>query len=132
MPLTKTLSQVLRLDTRVFVSYVFLIFSISLIGVTLGQAQQKIGPRASIQSPSKALSECTYEYKLKLFEGRVFLEKVKSYRDFAVRGRAASDIIALLWNCDEDFARNSFLLLWHRFCCHNSFLTLHFKYYLQR
>lgn len=66
-----------------------------------------------ISSGKKNISlKCTSEYKLNIAPVRNLLERIKTFKNERIKRQLSIDIYSLLWECDEQFARSSFLFLW--------------------
>jgi hypothetical protein len=75
-------------------------------------AAQNKRTKSTTGKSSLPASKCSSDDNSKIIQIRSFVEKVKSYQTKSVRGRSVIDLNALLWECDEDFARSSFLSFW--------------------
>jgi hypothetical protein len=93
------------------------IFLLSILLILAGTSPAQTGKKVSYQTPTDKLlvspsPACSGEYAPKINQIRLYLEKVKSYQNQIIRGRSTIDLNSVLWECDQEFARNSFLFLW--------------------
>lgn len=98
-------------SNRTIFLLVFLSLSIFFTGAKSTAAQNR-ETKPNNKKNSSPSSKCSFEDNSKIIQIRAFVEKAKSYQNKSMRGRSIIDLSSLLWECDEDFARNSFLSLW--------------------
>ncbi len=86
----------------------------SVVKITVAQTKKLTvtSPQSRKTQVSQPSANCSPEYNARIIQIRVYLEKVKSYQNQMVRGKSLIDLNSLLWECDEQFARDSFLFLW--------------------
>ncbi|MGI9056824.1 MAG: hypothetical protein ACR2F2_13600 [Pyrinomonadaceae bacterium] len=93
-----------------------LLLAVVLIVIEQAFAQTEIIATSQNETRQKQIlkssTACPPEYISRVDQIRVYLEKVKSYQDPIIRGKATIDLNALIWKCDADFAKSSFLSLW--------------------
>lgn len=96
-----------------FISTIFLIVSFTVcVLVVENFAQTKVSKNSvSTKTNPKPVKKCSEREIASFNEIWLYLEKVKQFKDVEIRSKTIADLSWLLWRCDEQNARQSFLTL---------------------
>ncbi len=101
---------------QTFFVYTFWLFLIFQVGTELAPAQKRTVEQTKKQiSPKTDSVKCSTDDNHKTLYVRNYLEKIKSYKNPLLKGKSIIELSTLLWKCDEEFARNSFVSLSEKF-----------------
>lgn len=97
---------------RTFFIYALGLFLIFQFGAGFTVAQKKTVEQTKKQiSPKTTSVKCSADDNSKTLYVRTYLEKIKSYKNQLLKGKSIIELSTLLWKCDEEFSRNSFVSL---------------------
>ena len=97
---------------RTFFIYALGLFLIFQFGAGFTTAQKKTVEQTNKQiSPKTNSVKCSADDNAKTLYVRTYLEKIKSYKNPLLKGKSIIELSTLLWKCDEEFSRNSFVSL---------------------